>query len=50
MNTTTFGAGGFTAPVIDATGADPNSRMQMIYIPVRTWSDGTQAVHVTAGK
>jgi len=42
---TTFGAGGFTAPIIDATGADPNSPVQVILIPIRTWSDGTPAVH-----
>jgi len=47
---TTFGAGGFTAPVIDATAGDPNSPMQVIYIPTRTWSDGTLAVHAMAGK
>jgi hypothetical protein len=42
---TTFGAGGFTSPIIDASGADPNSPIQVIYIPIRTWSDGTSAVH-----
>ena len=47
---TTFGAGGFTAPVIDATAGDPNSPMQVIYIPTRTWSDGTPAVHAAPGK
>jgi hypothetical protein len=46
----TFGAGGFTAPVIDATAGDPNSAMQVIYIPTRTWSDGTPAMHAAAGK
>ena len=46
---TTFGAGGFTAPIIDASGGDPNSPMQVIYIPVRTWSDGTPAVHAAPG-
>jgi hypothetical protein len=45
----TFGAGGFTSPIIDATGADPNSPMQVIYIPIRTWSDGTPAVHGAPG-
>jgi len=54
MNTRTFvvisiGAGGFTSPIIDASGADPNSPMQVIYIPIRTWSDGTPAVHAAAG-
>ncbi len=46
----TFGAGGMTAPIIDASGGDPNSPMQVIYIPVRSWSDGTAAVHATAAK
>jgi hypothetical protein len=46
---TTFGAGGMTAPVIDATAADPNAPIQVIYIPIRTWSDGTPAVHAAPG-
>ena len=46
----TFGAGGMTAPIIDASGGDPNSPMQVIYIPVRSWSDGMPAVNATAGK
>jgi len=47
---TTFGAGGTSAPIIDATAADPNGPMQVIYIPIRTWSDGTPAVHGAPGK
>jgi hypothetical protein len=47
---TTFGAGGMTAPVIDASAGDPNVPIQVIYIPIRTWSDGTPAVHTAAGK
>ena len=46
---TTFGAGGMTAPIIDATAADPNAPVQVIYIPIRTWSDGTPAVHAAPG-
>jgi hypothetical protein len=46
---TTFGAGGFTSPIIDGSGADPNSPLQVIYIPTRTWSDGTPAVHGAPG-
>jgi hypothetical protein len=46
---TTFGAGGFTSPIIDASGADPNSPIQVIFIPTRTWSDGTSAVHTASG-
>jgi hypothetical protein len=45
----TFGAGGMTAPIIDATAGEPNSPMQVIYIPIRTWSDGTPAVHAAPG-
>src|SRR5579859_4122023 len=37
----TVGAGGFTAPVIDAVAGDPNAPVQVFYIPVRNWSDGT---------
>ena len=44
LKATTFGAGGFTAPIIDATAGDFSySPMQVIYIPTRTWSDGTVA-------
>jgi hypothetical protein len=50
LKRSTFGAGGMSAPIIDATAGDPNAPMQVIYIPVRTWSDGTPAVHATAGK
>jgi len=47
---TTFGAGGMTAPVIDASAGDPNGPMQVIFIPIRTWSDGTPAVHAEPEK
>lgn len=47
---TTFGAGGMTAPIIDATGGDPNAPVQVIYIPTHAWSDGTPAVHAAPGK
>jgi hypothetical protein len=50
LKATTFGAGGMTAPIIDASAGDPNGPMQVIYIPVRTWSDGTQAEHTGPGK
>ncbi len=40
-----FGAGGMTAPIIDASAGDPDAPVQVLYIPVRTWSDGTPAVH-----
>ena len=46
----TFGAGGMTAPIIDASAGNPNGPMQVLYIPVTTWSDGTPAVHSTPGK
>jgi len=44
-----FGAGGMTAPVIDATAGDPNSPLQVIFVPVRSWSDGTPAAHAASG-
>jgi hypothetical protein len=47
---TMFGAGAMTAPIIDATAGDPNAPLQVIYIPIRTWSDGTPAVHAAPGK
>lgn len=50
LKATTFGAGGMTAPIIDASAGDPNGPVQVIYIPIRTWSDGTPAVHVAPVK
>ena len=50
LKATTFGAGGMTAPIIDASAGQPNFPMQVIYIPIRTWSDGTPAVHAAPGK
>ncbi|HEY6807646.1 MAG TPA: hypothetical protein VI160_02570 [Gemmatimonadales bacterium] len=44
-----LGAGGFTAPVIDAVAGDPSSPVQVIYVPVRTWSDGTPVVRPAPG-
>lgn len=41
----TFGAGSDASPIIDATGADATAAVSVIYIPVRTWSDGTTAMH-----
>jgi hypothetical protein len=46
----TFGAGGFSAPVIDASAGDPNAQTQVLYVPTRNWSDGTPAVHPPPGK
>ena len=40
---TTFGAAGFSAPIIDASAGDPNAPIQTVLIPTRTWSDGTLA-------
>jgi hypothetical protein len=40
----TWGAGGMTATVIDATVGDPTSPVQTLLIPVRRWSDGSLAV------
>jgi hypothetical protein len=50
LKATTFGAGGMTAPIIDASAGYPNGPVQVIYIPIRTWSDGTPAVHAMARK
>jgi hypothetical protein len=46
----TFGAGGMTAPIIDASASDSNGSVHVIYIPTRTWSDGTPAVHAAPRK
>lgn len=45
----TFGAGGGHAPIIDGSADDPNGPVQILYIPVRTWSDGTTAARLTPG-
>ncbi len=45
-----FGAGGMTAPVIDATAGDPDTPVLVLFIPTRTWSDGTPAVHTMPGR
>ena len=45
-----FGAGGMTAPVIDASAGDPKGPMQVFYVPTRTWSNGAPAVPATHGK
>ena len=50
LKATTFGAGGMSAPIIDASAGDPNGPVQVIYIPIRTWSDGTPAVHAAPVK
>jgi hypothetical protein len=45
LKATTFGAGGFTAPIIDGSAGDPDAPVQVLFIPTRTWSDGTPVVH-----
>jgi hypothetical protein len=50
LKATTFGAGGMTAPIIDASAGDPNGPVQVLYIPTRTWSDGTLAVQAAPAK
>ena len=50
LTASTFGAGGFTAPIIDASAGDPNSPLQVLYIPTRTWSDGTPAARAASGQ
>jgi hypothetical protein len=39
----TFGAAGMSGPVIDATQGDPNAPVQVMFVPVRRWSDGSAA-------
>lgn len=39
-----WGAGGFTAPVIDGSIGDPHSPVLTLLIPVRQWSEGTPAM------
>ncbi|HKV51315.1 MAG TPA: hypothetical protein VJO52_08960 [Gemmatimonadaceae bacterium] len=46
---TTFGAGGYQAPIIDASVDDPNGPVEVLYIPMLKWSDGTSAVRATSG-
>jgi hypothetical protein len=50
LTASTFGAGGMTAPIIDASAGDPKGPVQVLYIPTRTWSDGTPAVHAASEK
>jgi hypothetical protein len=50
LSAATFGAGGETAPIIDATGGNSSAHMQVVYIPTRTWSDGTTAIHAASQK
>jgi len=40
-----LGAGGFTAPIIDATVGDPLTPITTVLIPVAHWSDGSPATH-----
>ena len=47
LTASTFGAGDSSAPVIDANG-DTTDPIQVIFIPVRTWSDGTTAMHMAS--
>ena len=39
-----WGAGGFSAPVINGSTDDPSSPVLTLLIPVRQWSDGTTAM------
>jgi hypothetical protein len=39
-----WGAGEFTAPIINASAGDPSSPILTLFIPVRQWSDGTPAL------
>lgn len=44
MPASTWGAGGFSAPVINGSAGDPHSPVLTLLIPVRQWSDGTPAM------
>ena len=50
LKATTFGAGGMTAPIVDASAGDPNGPVQVLFIPTRTWSDGSPVVRAAPGK
>jgi hypothetical protein len=39
-----WGAGAFSAPIINASASDPSSPILTLFIPVRQWSDGTSAL------
>ena len=45
-----WGAGGFTAPIIDGSAGDPHAPVRTLLIPVRQWSDGTPALPGAAHK
>jgi hypothetical protein len=49
LSGSSFGAGGMTAPIIDATAGEPDSPVLVIFIPIRTWSDGSTAMHTASG-
>jgi hypothetical protein len=44
MPAAAWGAGGFTAPIIDGSVGDPHSPVVTLLIPVPRWSDGTPAL------
>jgi hypothetical protein len=46
MPATVWGAGGMTAPIIDASIGDSHSPVLTLLVPVRQWSDGTPALPV----
>ena len=50
LTASTFGAGGMTAPIVDASAADPNGPVRVIFIPTRTWSDGTPVIRPAPGR
>ena len=39
-----WGAGGMSAPIIDASAGTPHSPVQTLFIPVRQWANGTSAM------
>jgi len=49
VSAATFGAGGEESPILDATGGDASSPIQVIYIPTHAWADGTVNTHKAPG-
>ena len=45
VSASALGAGGFTAPIIDATVGDPLTPITTVLIPVAQWSDGSPVTH-----
>jgi hypothetical protein len=44
VSASAWGAGAFSAPIINASAGDPSAPILTLFIPVRQWSDGTPAL------